>query len=776
MKPRKCSIVIPVFNGVSLTAQCLESIWNNTPFRDTFEIIVVDNGSTDGTRAMLDSHGSRVRTLSPGRNLGFAAACNRGAREASHDLIVFLNNDTMVLPHWLHPLVKALSDRRRAVAAGSRLLHPDGKTIGHAGFVFRHDDRPVMLYRGFPSLPGIGDVRRRLQAVSGACMAVKREAFLSLGGFDEGYVNGNEDIDFCLRVGEKGWEVWYEPDSRVIHLEGMTEGRFDHEKANAERFRRRWSGRVGRDALAIWVGDGFDVINPKSRSLRLSRKGLLFTVRSGALSRVEPLPENPLARGLKTARLKLASLPCRVKYGRLLAAPPAAPTPAPRGRDGLRIAMVHPNLAHLGGAEKLQIWTARHLQERGHQVVIYTHQFERDLWDDQLPATVPVRLLRAHCLRPVIGSKRFETRHFGAVLEGELSAFDLVICHNPPAHSWVARARQRSPRFPRCLWFCHSVSRILYPHRAGSYAFSHEPKEGPGWKDTPILRLQRKHAGKLGQRKYGRRRRIDSEAMGGMDAIVANSRFNAGIFRAVYGRDAIVCEPGVPLPETATKRGTRDLVFFCFASRSPQKNLPCIVEAFRRFVTGTDRPDVKLRIAGDLSALRDTVPADVLGSLSGRIIAEGRVGREERLAGLYRSSFATIYIPVDEAFGLVPVESMAQGTPVIASRHGGPTETVVHGRTGLLVDPFDPACTARAMESLASLPAEEMRAMRSRARDHVLEKFTIHRFIDRLERIFDGILVPPPDRFAGRLAVTETEEEGAAVAVEAPAFVGLFPE
>jgi len=562
----------------------------------------------------------------------------------------------------------------------------------------------------------------------------------------------------------------------VIHLEGMTEGRFDHEKENAERFRRRWSGRVVRDALAIWVDDGFDVINPKSRSLRLIRKGVLFTVRSGVLSRIDPLPENPLARGLKTARLKLTNLPSRIKYGRVLAVPPAAPPPRPRGRDGLRIAMVHPNLAHLGGAEKLQIWTARHLQERGHQVAIYTHLFDRSLWREQLPASVSVRLLPAHPLQGIIGSKRFETKHLGAILERELSPFDLVICHNPPAHSWVTRARQRSPCFPRCLWFCHSVSRILYPHRAGSYAFSHDPKERPDWKNTPILRLQQKHAGKLNQRKYGRRRRIDGETLGGMDAVVANSRYNAGIFREVYGRDALVCKPGVPLPVPATNSGTRDLVFFCFASRSPQKNLPCTVEAFRRFVVGTGHPDAKLRIAGDLSALHDIVPAAVLGSLSGRIIAEGRVDCEERLAGLYGSSFATLYIPIDEAFGLVPVESMAQGTPVIASRHGGPTETVVHGRTGLLVDPFDPAAAARAMELLVSLPEEEMRAMRSCARDHVLEKFTIHRFVDRLERIIEGILIPPPRRFGDRLAVTETEEEGASAVMEATAFADLFPE
>jgi GT2 family glycosyltransferase len=314
MKPPKCSIVIPVHDGAELTAQCLEALWRNTP-DDAVEVIVVDNASTDETGRLLASFGSRLRTLRHETNLGFAAACNRGARESRNEIVVFLNNDTVVQPSWLMHLAGFLSGRERAAVAGSLLLDADGKTISHAGLAIRYDDIPVTLYRGFPLLPGIGDRRRRVQAVSGACMAVKREAFLALDGFDRAYTNGYEDVDFCLRTQQKGWETWYVPESRVIHLEGQTSGRFDREAENARLFVERWAGRMPRDAVRLLEEDGFEVINPKARSLLL-RDGRLFSIRGGRLHAVTLLPTRPLARAAWRLLLKARHARARVRYGR----------------------------------------------------------------------------------------------------------------------------------------------------------------------------------------------------------------------------------------------------------------------------------------------------------------------------------------------------------------------------------------------------------------------------------------------------------------------------
>jgi|GEM_PF-2346883 len=757
MQPLNCSIVIPVHNGADMTRQCLSRIWE-TSGKEVGEIIVVDNGSTDGTREMLSSMNGRVRTVRFEKNLGFGRACNEGAQAASHEFVVFLNNDTLVDEQWLIPLIKVLSERKRAVVAGSRLFDPDGTTLQHAGFVIRHDDKPVMLYRGFPPVVGIGDRQRCMQAVSGASMAVRREVFLSLGGFDEVFVNGFEDIDFCLRVRKRGWQVWYVPESRVVHLEGRTEGRFEKEKLNTKIFLDRWQGKVRRDALAMLQKDGFEVINSKSRNFVLLRKGTLYSVKSGELDSIAELPRQPMVRKAMTAYLKLRHLPSRIKYGRKLDACSNNNVALPRGRDGLRIAMIHPNLSLLGGAEKLQVWMARELQERGHQVVIYTPSFNPALWERELPEEVEVRLLKPSPLRAIVGSKRLEAIHYGRVLKKELVDFDLAMCHNPPAHLWAAWARRESKSFPPCVWFCHSVSRVFYPDVAGRYAFEYQPADRKFWIDKPILHLQRKHKEKLTQRKYIRRRRLDIRAVRDMDAIVANSHYLSRIIHEVYGRDSFVCEPGIPVAKISTNNVKKEVAFLAISSRSPQKNITCVVEGFRRFVKKTGRHDVRLRVLGDLNALHDFVPAHVLDPLADQIEMIGPIHREEKLASLYRTSFATIYIAVDEAFGLVPLESMLQGTPVIASDHGGPTESVIDNQTGFKVASFDPESVARAMEKIVSLPPAEISAMRARAKQHVLERFTLARFIDSLETNLEAIVSPRP--VAAADGPIETAPEG----------------
>jgi GT2 family glycosyltransferase len=324
MAPAKCSIVIPAYNAVDLTEQCLRVILESTP-DGTFEIIVVDNASTDGTAEMLAAFGERVRILANTENLGFSRACNQGAKAAAHPVVLFLNNDTLVQEGWLPPLAEVLGGEGAAAVAGSRLIEEDGLTIQSAGFAVRHDDMPVMLYRGFPPLEGIGDRRRRMQAVSGACLAVRREVFLELGGFDVAFLNGYEDLDFCLKVCAGGMEVWYVPESRVVHLEGSTAGRFEREDGNRRLFRERWRGRVRRDILELLREDGFDVINPKSRDLVLMRDGMVFSVTAGNRCRVERLPDSRAARALRVAALRARHLPARIKYGRLLDEPRARP-------------------------------------------------------------------------------------------------------------------------------------------------------------------------------------------------------------------------------------------------------------------------------------------------------------------------------------------------------------------------------------------------------------------------------------------------------------------
>src|SRR5437868_2539199 len=215
----RCSVVIPAYNQAALTRQCLDALLADPP-RVAHELIVVDDASTDATPGLLAGYGGRVRTVTHAANTGFARSCNDGAGLARGEYLVFLNNDTAPRPGWLDALAAAADEAPRAGVVGCKLLYPDG-TVQHAGLVFRPDGTPRHLYAGFPADHPAVNAPRRFQAVTGACLLVRRALFEELGGFDTGFVNGYEDVDLCLRAGERGHEVLYRPEAVVVHYESV---------------------------------------------------------------------------------------------------------------------------------------------------------------------------------------------------------------------------------------------------------------------------------------------------------------------------------------------------------------------------------------------------------------------------------------------------------------------------------------------------------------------------------------------------------------------------
>jgi len=253
------SIVIPVFNRVEFTRQCLSSLYRWSFWEGVeFEVIVVDNGSKDATGEYLEEAQHRypnLRVLRNQENQGFARACNRGVQGSSGKYILFLNNDTEVWPGWLAPLVRVLERDERVAAVGSKLLFPDG-TIQHAGVVVINHKQikdPLWcchIYRQKPSSLPEANERRVYQAVTAACMLVRRSAFEAVGGFDEGYWNGYEDVDLCFKFGERRWLVVYEPESVLIHYESQSGlERFKRVKNNVERLHTKWLGKVSPDLV-----------------------------------------------------------------------------------------------------------------------------------------------------------------------------------------------------------------------------------------------------------------------------------------------------------------------------------------------------------------------------------------------------------------------------------------------------------------------------------------------------------------------------------------------
>jgi len=264
--PPAVSIIIPLYNAVDYTKKCLASL-ETTLQPGCYELVIVDNNSTDGTAELLSALPSTVKILSNSENVGFAKACNQGARMASGKYLLFLNNDTEAQEGWLEALLETADQNPSIGAVGSRLLFPDG-TIQHAGVLVIEDHQlPDLLvarhvFYGQPANMPQANQPREYQVLTAACLLVRKKAFDAVGGFDEEYWNGYEDVDLCFKLRNKSWRLAYQPASLLIHHESKSGGeRFKKVDHNIRRLHEKWLGKVtpdmiiAKDGEARWVAD-----------------------------------------------------------------------------------------------------------------------------------------------------------------------------------------------------------------------------------------------------------------------------------------------------------------------------------------------------------------------------------------------------------------------------------------------------------------------------------------------------------------------------------------
>lgn len=254
------SIVIPVFNKLDLTKQCVESLYS-VPAGEEFEVIIIDNASSDGTREYLVEQEKTLknfRTIINAGNLGFAMASNQGIAAASGKYILLLNNDTIVTENWLGAMVAEARSDEKVGIVGSLLLYPDRETVQHAGVLVADNNGSLFPFHAFIfrklAHATTATVSADMPAVTGACMLIKRGVIERCGPLDESYRNGYEDIDFCFKAAAAGFKTRYCGASRVIHYESMTPTRHDRDRENHEIFNNRWYGRIanGVDSLAVF--------------------------------------------------------------------------------------------------------------------------------------------------------------------------------------------------------------------------------------------------------------------------------------------------------------------------------------------------------------------------------------------------------------------------------------------------------------------------------------------------------------------------------------------
>lgn len=250
------SVIIPVFNNLNFTRQCITSLFTVRETVD-FEVVVVDNGSTDGTAEYLRQLPATVRTVSSAENRGFAKGCNAGARVARGKYLVFLNNDTVVQPKWLSAMLECITNDSAVGLVGNLQIFPDGNKVQQAGIVCGADQMVYSIYNNeVPADHPAVNKPREFQFVAGSCMLIEKKLFDRLGGFEENYLNSCEDIDLCMKVREAGRKVFYCPESRILHYESRTVKGHDKSGANYKLFLARWGDKLVRDDVHYLQEDG----------------------------------------------------------------------------------------------------------------------------------------------------------------------------------------------------------------------------------------------------------------------------------------------------------------------------------------------------------------------------------------------------------------------------------------------------------------------------------------------------------------------------------------
>jgi GT2 family glycosyltransferase len=232
------SIIVSLYNRLDLTLAFLETL-ESTLQGISYEAILIDDGSTDGTRDYLQQLRSPYRILLNERRRNYSANNNLGARGAQADVLVLLNNDLLLTPGWLHPMVQLLNSSPDVGAVGNIQINPRTRLVDHAGVAFHRDGSPFHSWKN-RRFPPKGDFRE-MKAASAACLLIKRQRFLDVGGFDECFVNGSEDIDLCIRLRRQGYRILIANRSIIYHHVSSSPGRLEYVKKNEEILQSKWS-------------------------------------------------------------------------------------------------------------------------------------------------------------------------------------------------------------------------------------------------------------------------------------------------------------------------------------------------------------------------------------------------------------------------------------------------------------------------------------------------------------------------------------------------------
>jgi GT2 family glycosyltransferase len=255
------AIIIVSYNTRQLLDDCLASIFAAERPSGGLDVIVVDNGSRDGSVEMTAEKYPAVTLLPLTDNLGFAAANNRGAKNSHSEYILFLNSDTTINEDALVKPLAYMQAHPEAGALTVNLIYPNGQRDpdNHRGFptpwnALCHFSGLSKLFPDNPRFNGYfqsyADFSRThpVDVIAGSYMLMPRPVFAELGGWDEDYFFYGEDIDFCYRIRQAGYQIVYYPHVGVLHYKGASSG-LRKESANIARPPKETRIKVAKESV-----------------------------------------------------------------------------------------------------------------------------------------------------------------------------------------------------------------------------------------------------------------------------------------------------------------------------------------------------------------------------------------------------------------------------------------------------------------------------------------------------------------------------------------------
>jgi len=393
----------------------------------------------------------------------------------------------------------------------------------------------------------------------------------------------------------------------------------------------------------------------------------------------------------------------------------------------MKIAMINPTIVGRGGAERFLLTLSSHLIKRKHDVTVFTLAYKKGIFDD-IAADVPI--VETGTLPVVRGYDRLHMANvwYGTIrlILANFRGFDVLHAHNYPANN-IAAFLSRYQRVP-AIWQCNEPNRFL-------------------WDSPSLLPESRWVAGvTLGQRSNliaDFLRTLDRRAVADLDAVYTISRYERKHFLSVYGVDPAVLYLGVDT-SVFNDRVKGDLVrdmlrlgdsptVLLVSNLAKWKNVSTAITAMAYLKK--DFPDAKMVIVG-FGPQRGPLQKQAfdLGVSESVLFVNFPVRGE-----LYAAADIFVQPSIDEPWGLAPLEAMACGVPVVASRAGGMKESVIDGETGYLVPSMDPLAYAKAMAVL--LRDDELRkSMGAKAASHVAKHYAFESTVFAIERLYRSVV------------------------------------